>query len=571
MHQQGNLDQAKSIYEEVLSQAPTHAEAKHLLGVCHHQSGENPAAAKHIESALTLDPGNVAFLYNLGVVYQELGHDDGAAKCYFAVLESQPANLAALVNLGNLHFKRGVFSEALHLYRQALRLEPGSADHHLRVARSLRNIGNSVDALGHLGTASLLAPEDEAVQSEVLFTSQYVPGINLPDLSRRHQEWWNRFSSGPEPIAPPELARKAAPPYRVGFLSPDLGNHPVGIFLAPLLERLRKNKEVEVFCFNDRKTDDEFSRRLRDASDHWHDCAGMGDEALLELLHREQLHVLIELAGHTENNRLPLLATRVAPAQATWAGYVGTTGSEMIDYLITDPFHTPDGTEDFFSETLLRFPHGYIGYEPPSYAPEVGALPFLENGYPTFGCLNNPSKLSHSTIQLWSEILRRLPESRLILKYKGMDDRAVRERVLGLFRIDGVSPDRVEMIGQTNHVEHLSLLNRIDIALDPTPYSGGLSTCEAMWMGVPVVTCPGDTFASRHSLSHLTNAGFTDMITDSFPAYVEKACTLASDADALATIRAGMRERMSNSPLCDLDGFAEDFVSALEAIVGHAG
>ncbi|MFV1996153.1 MAG: hypothetical protein ACC661_12015, partial [Verrucomicrobiales bacterium] len=245
-------------------------------------------------------------------------------------------------------------------------------------------------------------------------------------------------------------------------------------------------------------------------------------------------------------------------------------GLESIDYLITDAFHSPDGSEQHYSETLLRFPGDYIPWEPPSYAPEPGPLPLLANGFPTFGCLNNPSKLTTPTLRLWATLLRELPEARLILKYKGMDDRAVKERVLGLFAVFGVDPGRVEMLGHTQHGDHLAMFQRIDIALDPMPYSGGLSTCEAVWMGVPVVTRPGDTFASRHSLSHLNNAGIADTVVDSSEAYVAKAVELAADPDALAARRSSMRATIAASPLCDLHGFAADFVAAIQ-VVTEAG
>jgi protein O-GlcNAc transferase len=294
--------------------------------------------------------------------------------------------------------------------------------------------------------------------------------------------------------------------------------------------------------------------------------AGLTDDTLASLIREDGVDVLFELAGHTEQNRLPLLARRPAPVQVSWAGYVGTTGLAAIDFVLTDSFHSPDGLEEDYAETLLRFPCGYISYEPPPYAPDPGPLPMAETGSPTFGCLNNPAKLGPATVRLWSRILREIPGSRLVLKYKGMDDIAVRHRLLGLFSANGVEPGRVEMLGQTPHADHLATFQRIDIALDPSPYSGGLSTCEALWMGVPVVTLPGRAFAGRHSLSHLSNAGITDTIARDEDDFVRIALGLAARPDALAAIRHTQRERVRQSALCDLDGYANDFISALRAI-----
>ena len=240
-----------------------------------------------------------------------------------------------------------------------------------------------------------------------------------------------------------------------------------------------------------------------------------------------------------------------------------------MDYILTDPFHTPESFDEYYSETPIRLPRDYIPYEPPAYAPEVGPLPMLEAGFPTFGCLNNPTKISFPAIQIWSEILRDVPEARLILKYKGMDDRSVILRIHGLFASQGVSPDRIELLGQTQHRAHLEVFNRIDVALDPFPYSSGLSACEAIWMGVPVVTCPGDTFASRHTLSHLSNAGISGSIAQDWSEYVDLAINLVRNPDELKKVRESMRGQVAASPLCDLDGYAEDFVKAMREIQGQ--
>ena len=564
LYQNGRLTAAQEICEAILGENADHPEAVHLLGVIHHQRGDQPRAAALLERAVALALEDLAYRYNLAVVLQKIGRLEEAETCYRRVVAHDPANLSTWVNLGNLLCDTGQFGEACDCHRNALRLQPDGSKNHLLLARSLRLMGEIESSLSHLGIAVTLAPDDHQVHSALLFTSQYEPGIQLAELDRRHRDWAALLAPKTRSAQTRTVSNK--PPFRVGFLSPDLGIHPVGIFLAPLLERLRDQPEIETICFNDREIPDEFTLRNRAAANDWAEIAGLSDDELFELLDGSSLDVLVELTGHTDQNRLPVVARRPAPVQMSWAGYVGTTGLDSIDYLITDAFHSPDGSDQHYSETLLRFPHDYIPWEPPLYAPEPGPLPLIANGFPTFGCLNNPAKLTAPTLRVWATLLRALPDARLILKYLGMDDRAVKERVLGLFAVFGVAPDRIEMLGQTQHRDHLSVFQRIDVALDPTPYSGGLSTCESVWMGVPVVTCPGDTFASRHSLSHLNNAGLPDTVVDSPEAYVKKAIELVSDADALADRRSSMRSTVAASPLCDLDRFAADFIAAIRVV-----
>lgn len=566
-HRSGLYQDAHRLYQEVLETFPDHPETLHLFGLLKHQVGQSQIGLDLIDSAIAFDNSQAPFHYNRGVVLHALSRNEEAEQAYRACLERDAGQVSAWVNLGNLLADRGRFAEAIDCHQNALKLEPEYAEHHVRVARAFRLAGEIEKCLAHLGCAVSLAPDNETAWSALLFSSHYQPGIDLGELARRHQAWAGR-------LAPPvQLHERSAPsqsaPLRVGFLSPDLGNHPVGIFLAPLLERLQHHPRLVTVCFNDRKGSDEFLARNHRLANEWKEVADLPEEGLEALLRESQLDALIELTGHTDNNRLPVLALKPVPIQLTWAGYVGTTGLEAIDYLVTDSFHTPDGAELRYAETLLRFPCGYIAWEAPAYAPMPGPLPLLEKGYPTFGCLNNPSKLTGETLFLWAELLRRIPDSRLLLKYKGMDDPAVINRVLGLLAVGGIAPERVTMRGQTNHLQHLSTFSEVDVALDPRPYSGGLSTCEALWMGVPVVTWPGDTFASRHSLSHLTNAGLADTVAPDHESYLAIAEKLVADPESLAARRNSMRERMARSPLCDLDAFAEDFVTALATVAGR--
>jgi protein O-GlcNAc transferase len=329
-----------------------------------------------------------------------------------------------------------------------------------------------------------------------------------------------------------------------------LGRHPVAYFIVNLLKH-RQQKAFETICYSDRKPDD-MTKQFMDLSDEWTDARGISDEALSQRIRSDQIDILIDLSGHTAGNRLLVVARKPAPIQVTWAGYVGTTGLSAIDYLIADYRHVPEGAERLYTEKVIRLPDGYVSYEPPDYALEVGSLPFEQNGFITFGSFNNPAKINDDV--------------RIILKYKNMDAEGNRDRFYSPFDTHGIERSRLILEGKSPHAELLGRYNDVDLALDTFPYTGGLTTCEAVWMGVPVITVPGETFASRHSLSHLTNIGVPELVADDVADYVAKAVELANDIPRLSVYRSGLRDQMANSPLCDGVKFARDFTSAMRDI-----
>jgi predicted O-linked N-acetylglucosamine transferase (SPINDLY family) len=288
--------------------------------------------------------------------------------------------------------------------------------------------------------------------------------------------------------------------------------------------------------------------------------------AFAERVRADAVDVLIDLAGHTKGNRLPAFARRAAPVQATWAGYAGTTGLGSMDYLIADRFEVPDGAEPLYRETVLRLPDGYVCYAPPEYAPSVGPLPAERNGHVTFGAFHNIGKIGALSLALWTKLLAQVPRSRLVLKHRKLDDPVNRARLAAAFAAAGIAPERITIEGTSPHIAMLARYNDIDIALDALPYSGGLTSCEALWMGVPVVTLPGRTFAGRHTLSHVMNVGLPQLVAADEAAYVGIAAGLAGDLAGLAALRATLRPRMASSPLCDGARFARDFAALLRRI-----
>lgn len=350
---------------------------------------------------------------------------------------------------------------------------------------------------------------------------------------------------------------------RIGFVSPQFGLHPIGFLALPLVEAL-KNMDCVTICYSARKVLDSYTDRFQNATNAWRVTSHLSAEQLASQIRADKIDILIDLMGHTSPSLLAF-AYHPAALQISWLGYVGTTGMRAMDGLLADAYHIRPGEEANYSEQVLRMPCGYACYGPPGYAPDVGALPALQSGNVTFGCFNNPSKFSPGIVQAWAEILQRVPHSRLLLKYLRLNDSETQQLIRNQFAAAGVDPLRVLIEGEADHETMLATYQRVDLALDTQPYSGGLTTCEPLWMGVPVITYPGKTFAGRHSTSHLMNAGLGQFIAPNRASYIDLAISWANRLDELSTIRSTIREQIRQSPLCDAHRFAEDFLTVLRA------
>jgi len=302
--------------------------------------------------------------------------------------------------------------------------------------------------------------------------------------------------------------------------------------------------------------------RLRGAADHWSQIFGLSDPEAAALILRDAIDILVDLSGHTAKNRLPLFALRPAPVQVSWLGYFGTTGLDSMDYLVMDKWAAPPGEEQWCAEAVARLPHGRFCYAPPDYAPEPADPPTLTRGYVTFGSFNNVTKIGPDVVNLWAAVLQAAPRSRLVIKWKSLDEPDARRRLAEAFVAAGVDPGRLELRGFSPHAEMLAQYGEIDIALDPFPFGGGLTSCEALWMGVPVLTLPGDRPASRQTIGFLETLGLSNWVATSPADYVSRAAAFASDPIRLREQRRSIRPRMAASPLCNGVLFARDLEAA---------
>lgn len=558
---QGKLERAISSYLQALQLNPASAEMHNNLGNAYSDLGEWEQAIASFQRALELNPDYPEALNNLSNVFIERNQIDEAIAHSRRALEIKPDYARAHNSLGNALVSRGDSSEAVMHYRRALELDPHDAEVCNNLGGALQSQGHQEEATDCYKRALELKPNFAQAHSNLLLTLQYRSDVTLQSLYEAHvafdrQHAWNLRR---EAVVHPKNNRI---PLRIGFISADLGRHPVGYFLIGLLENLDRNF-VEVYCYSDRPRKDDLTERIRTTATQWYDSIGISDEELANRIQSDQVDALFDLAGHSAHNRMLVFARKPARIQITWAGYASTTGVAAIDYILADQFEIPAESEPFYSERVLRMPHGYLCYEPPHYAPPVNPLPARECGAFTFGCFNNHLKITDHVLNVWNRILQRLPKSRLLLKYTGWNDPDIAGRIIQKLSSE-IDPARIEFQGQSPHAELLGQYNRVDLALDPFPYSGGLTTCEALWMGVPVLTCPGETFASRHSLSHLSNVGLTETIAESLDDYVERAVRLATDLPGLARMRSELRDRMATSPLCDQKKFAQDFMTMLQ-------
>ena len=543
---QGEHDEAIASYRRALSLAPDYAEAHSNLGAALKERGRLTEALASCQRAIALDPTFADAHNNLGNALKELGRLDEAIASDRRALSLKPAFPEAYNNLGAALVDQGRLTEAVASYRRAVALKPSFAQAHNNLGGALESQGKLEEAFASFEQALAVKPGYSDAYSNLLMSQHYVGSISVAELLASARRFGAQFEDGTSErrfANDPSLDRRL----RIGYVSADLRVHPVGFLLANVLEA-RDRAGFETFCYANQTKVDDMTRRLQAATDHWRMIVGVSDADVAAMILKDEIDILIDLSGHTAHNRLPVFALRAAPVQASWIGYFGTTGLGAMDYLIMDETTIPYGEERWCSEAVVRLPHGRFCYAPPDYAPAPAAA---RRGAVTFGSFNNVAKIGPEVVSLWADVLRAVPQSRLVLKWKAFDDEDVRGRLAAAFLAAGVGADQLELRRQSRHADMLAEYGDIDIALDPFPFGGGMTSCEALWMGLPIVTWPGDRPASRQTIGFLKLLGLETCVARSREDYVRIAAGLASDRDGLADLRRQLRPRMAASPLCD--------------------
>jgi predicted O-linked N-acetylglucosamine transferase (SPINDLY family) len=594
----GRLAEAVTSYREALRVTPERMSVHYNLGLALADLGQPAAAVAAFREAVRLQPDSPeTYLHlarllqwqgqaeealaccdrfvqlkpddsrghnNLGLALASLGRLDEAMAALRTAVRLQPDYAEAYNSLGLTAEMQGRRDQAVEYYEQALRLQPDLREALNNVSNCYREEGMLDEAITCLRKSLGVRPDQAHVHSNLLLTLNYHPGHDPVAVLAEHLQWAERHA---EPLSarslPLEVDANPRRPLRVGYVSADFRDHAVASVIEPVLAAHDRD-HFRIFCYSSVARPDAVTAGLQALADVWRSIRGLMDDAAAHLIRADAIDILVDVGGHTAGNRLLLFAQKPAPVQVTHFGYPNTTGMSAIDYRFSDPHADPPGATDrFYRERVIRLPERAWCYQPPR-APEVGELPALKSGHVTFGSFNNLAKVTAEALAVWSRILTALPTARLLLIHGGSS--LGQRRVLDALARNGVPPERVTMLERMSKDRYLALYHSVDIGLDSFPYNGGVTTCDALWMGVPVICLAGKTCASRQGVSLLSNLGLPELAADTPDGYVAVATALATDLERLPHLRAGLRDRMRNSPLTDAPRFVRHLEDAYRRI-----
>ena len=601
-HEAGRFTAAEGGYREVLAREPAHPQANNNLAVLLRRAQRWEEAAVCLRMAVTGWPEDAGVRSNLACTLGDLGrvveamaamrvtlalnpeapgswfnagnllksaqNPKGAKIAYGRAIRLDPGMGEALSNLGDCQSEDGALTQAVESYLAAIRARPDLPQPFVNLGEALKEQGRITEAIGILQKGLKHHPDMALMHSNLLLTLHYSPWVPPEVIARAHAHWserhaWPLFDGAKRFANDRDPDRRL----RVGYVSPDFCHHACAHFIEPLL-REHDRGTVEILCYATARRRDEMTLRMETLADWWRSLADLDDAAAAALIERDRVDILVDLAGHTAGGRPLLFARRPAPVQVTWLGYPDTTGMQVVDRRLTDAIaDPPGGTDGWHAERLVRLPRGFLAYQPPAGDGPVADPPALANGFVTFGSFNSLAKVTAEVVRVWSALLARVPTSRLLLKSRSFEDIAVRNTVLRDFSRRGVRPGRIDLLAPVESVaDHLRLYDRLDVALDPFPYNGTTTTCEALWMGVPVVTLTGRHHVARVGSSLLASCGLEELVQQDEIGYVEAAALLAGDLARLCGLRREMRARLEGSALLDHRGFARSVEDSYRAM-----
>ncbi len=564
----GKLDEAADCYRRALKAQPGLGPVYGNLGVVLIKQRQFAEAEACLTRALELDPKLTHHYFRLGTVRAQMGNRVSAIDAFRKMLQSHPDHGLTYCMLGIQLQYCGQLLESIECYRRVIEMAPRDPIAHNNLGVVYRQLSRLDEAAATWRLALEIDPDNLAPHSSLIFleTSRAIDssaalneltrsfGASAARMAKRIEAWAN--SPDPERVL------------RVGFVSGDLRAHPVGYFLLSFLTALNAHAagRLEAYAYFSYALADEVSARIQPQFHTWRQVDTLNDEALARQIGEDQIDILIDLSGHTGENRLPAFAWKPAPVQATWLGYLGTTGVAEVDYLIADDWTLPPELEPDFTEKIWRLPRSYLCFTPPREDDTLGPVPALANGYVTFGSFNNLIKVTPDVIALWARVLHAVPESRLLLKTNQFIEPSMRQQVAQQFERHGIASPRLMLEPTVPRRDYLKPYNRVDIALDPFPYPGITTSVESLWMGVPFITLAGRTFMSRQGVGLLNNAGLPDWVAADEDDYVNLAARHAADLQSLQRIRKELRPRLRESPIFDAASFAKNFEVAMRGM-----
>ena len=552
---------------------PAHAAAWFNLGEAQYRLGDHAAACQAMRRVLTLHPDHVQAAVGLArsliaLASARQSHTAPYAEAA-ALLEgrwpSAEDPLEARLMLAYALQEQGELTRAVEHYEAVIAVSPDHERAHNNLANCYNTLSRRQDAVRHYREVLRLSPANALAASSILSTMNYDEDATPAELLSAHRDWARVYADpAPRPSSYPNV-REPQRRLRIGYVSPDLRRHVVACLFAPVLER-HDRQGFETYCYYNFPQSDVITQRLSRAASHWRDICAMNDEQVAAQIREDRVDILVDLAGHTSYGRLLAFARKPAPIQVSWLGYFYTTGLSQMDAFISDRHSSPPGQEASFSERLVRLPDTRFVFEPHEFYPEVTPLPAMQRGTVTFGCLNNLGKLNPRVLRLWSRLLERIADARLLIQSRPLSDAPQRERFLALCERSGIPRSRIEVrpwapLDQATHA-----YRDIDVALDPFPFCGGMTSFDALWMGVPVVTLTGTLIAGRQTTAMLMNLGLEDCIAADEQHYVDIAVNLVRDRARLAELRKGLRSRVASSPLCDYQRFADELENVYRSL-----
>ncbi|MBI3368898.1 MAG: tetratricopeptide repeat protein [Burkholderiales bacterium] len=559
----GQPAEAVESLKRAVTVAPGSVTARATLGTAHYRIGNLDDAVRSYRSALALAPNRADLHDSLGLTLLALGDKAGAAQSHRKAIELKPGEASYRANLG-LALGR---EEAISCYRRALELDPKFITAHSNLGVTYYELAEMAASVDSFRAALALDPERIDVRSKLLFVLSFDERCT-PRAYRAEAETFGRQAAArakPFSSWPSTVGQGATAPLRIGLVSADLRTHPVGHFLEAILKHLPA-QGLELFAYSTDPRRDALTERIQPHFRAWRSLVGMVDETAARTVHDDGIHVLLDLVGHTGRNMLSMLAWRPAPVQASWLGYFASTGLAEVDYVIADPHCLPAEDEGQFVERVWRLPETRYCFTPPREAPPAAPLPALATGQLCFGSFQNMAKLNAATIERWSEVLRALPTATLRIQSPQLDSPTQREVLESRFQVHGIGRDRLRLLGAVPREAYLAAYAEVDVVLDTAPYTGGTTTCEALWMGVPTLTMDGHTMLTRQGASILRLAGLDDWVVRDGESFAARACALVSDLPRLAALRGSLRDQVARSPLFDAPRFAIDLAQALKGM-----
>lgn len=561
----GRSSEAADAYAAAVAARPDHAEAWCNLGAVLGQQGKLADAQAALRKAIALNPRFAQAHHNLGIALKQAHQHDAACDSLRTAAKLKSDYVEPRQALGDLLRTLRRYEEAILMLKRVIALKPKHADAWIDLGNVHKDLGELQDAVDCYAQALAIDPHHEHAHGCLQMVSNYVPGISASRLREQALAYGAFVNQHARPFTAWTGKLDPERPLRVGLVSGDLYSHPVGYFLESVLQALHSQAgdSFQLTAYATQPFRDALTDRLAACTARWNMVFGMSDEALAQRIHADGIDILIDLAGHTAHNRLPVFGWKPAPLQITWLGYFATTGVSQMDHLLADPWTVPASLGAGFTEHIWRLPQTRLCFTPPSTSAPVSALPALRNGHITFGCFNNLTKLNDEVVALWAKVLHAVPDSRLLLKASQLGNAMVRQTMQSRFKAQGVASNRLILQGPSTRDDYLQAYGQIDIALDPFPFTGGTTSAEGLWMGVPVLTLAGDSMVARQGVSLLMNAGLPNWVADAPEDYVAKAMAHASDLTTLATLRSGLREQVMQSPLFNAETFADHLGTAL--------